>query len=137
MANVDRVNTKRLKEIISHYGWPTIKLVGYEASEGAELVLLHTPDLGFQRRMLPVLEKAAKRREIYGTNIANLIDIVLVRENKPQRFGTRFKIEPGRMIQYPLEDPQNLDKRRAELGLPPIAVYKKFLSDFYHLHVEW
>ena len=64
-----------------------------------------------------------------------LLDRVLVGEGKPQVYGTqgkRFEDWKGKEPELePIEDEANVDKRRAEVGLPPLAEYVKFLKQMY------
>jgi hypothetical protein len=54
----------------------------------------------------------------------------LVREGKPQVYGARAKPFEHRnyIIFEPIEDEANVDQRRAEAGLPPLAEYREFLK---------
>jgi hypothetical protein len=133
---IDDMLTARLKEIVASKGWPTIRLVGIKASSAASLVLIHSLDHEFQRKMLPELQKLVERDEIAGSDVATLIDKILVADGKPQRFGTQFAFHDGKMVMEPVEDPKHLEQRREKYLLPPMAEYKKLLADFYHMPVE-
>src|SRR5258708_1829277 len=54
---VDAELTTELKAIVAPKGWPTIRLVGLQASEHAALILMHSRDHDFQRSMLPQLRQ--------------------------------------------------------------------------------
>jgi hypothetical protein len=69
----DRKLTAELKEIVQKYGWPTIRLVGMEASQAAALILNHSPDHEFQRELLPKLSKTVEQDEIVGSDLARLL----------------------------------------------------------------
>ena len=49
-------------------------------------------------------------------------------KGRPQVYGTQSTIRDGQAIIDPIEDSAGLDARRAQLGLPPLAVYKRFLD---------
>jgi hypothetical protein len=133
LEKTDSFLTEQLKEIISAQGWPTIALVGMEASEAAALVLIHSPDHIFQQRMLPTLGQLVQEKKIVGTDIALLTDKILVSEGKLQRFGTQFSwVDNGSMVMNPVEDPVHLDERRNTYCLPPMDLYKRELSLTYH-----
>jgi hypothetical protein len=58
-------------------------------------------------------------------DVAFLTDRILVAEGRPQRYGTQFGAdEQGRRTLKPVEEPANLDKRRAAMGLEPENDYK-------------
>ena len=82
-----------------------------------------------------MVRDAYRANKLSGQNYALLLDRVLVAEGKPQVYGTQAKAfehwkgeEP---VLEPIEDEANVDKRRAEVGLPPLSVYIKFLKEMY------
>ena len=129
-------STADLKRIVSKNGWPTIALVGLPASENANLILTHSQDHNFQRKLIPKLQQLAEDGKILGSSVAGIVDKVLVSEGKPQRFGTQFKWASGLLEMLPVEDPENLEKRRAQYLLPPMTEYKKMLADLYHVKID-
>ena len=135
MAEIDAQLTSQLKEIVAKSGWPTIKLVGIDASNGAMLVLTHTKDHAWQLSLLPLLEKLADEGRIDGLPLAFVIDKELVAEGKLQRYGTQFTRVDSGIGMYGVEDPGGLDAARTRVGLPPIEEYKKQLEAMYHLTV--
>jgi hypothetical protein len=135
-AEVDERLTTELKEIVARHGWPTIALVGMDASNDAMTVLTHTPDHAWQRSMLPRLERLAAEGKIDGSALATVVDKELVSEGKPQRYGTQFKVVGGKMAMIAVEDPEGLDARRATVFLMPIKVYEGMLEKTYHLPVS-
>ncbi len=133
LTAIDAALTAHLKTIVQQHGWPTIALVGIEASNAALLLLTHTADHAWQRELLPQLETLADQRKIDGAALAFVIDKELVTEGKPQRYGTQFKFVDGGMAMIQVEDPGGLDSLRARTLLPPIDVYKAQLARLYHL----
>ena len=133
MPQTDGRLTAELQEIVRASGWPTIALVGIEASNAAMLILTHTPDHVWQRQLLPQLQQLADTGKIDGSSLALVIDKELVAEGKLQRYGSQFKFINGAMAMFAVEDPSNLDQRRAKVLLPPMDVYKEQLSQIYHL----
>jgi hypothetical protein len=135
-AAVDVQLTAEMKEIIARHGWPTIAMVGYEASNDAMTILTHTPDHAWQASLLPRLEKLAAEGKIDGAPLAMVVDKELVSEGKLQRYGTQFKVVDGKMAMFAVEDPEGLDARRATVFLMPIKVYEGMLEQTYHLKVS-
>lgn len=129
---VDRKLTAELKEIVQKHGWPTIRLVGIKASQAAALILNHSPDHDFQREWIPKLTKMVEQDEIVGTDLAPIIDKVLLSEGNPQLFGTVFRFEGEFMVMEPVQDPEHLDERRTQYLIPPMKEYIKMMEDFYH-----
>ena len=64
--------------------------------------------------------------------IALLEDRVALRKGKKQIYGSQIGIyENGTYYVDDLEDPDNVDKRRAEVGLGPLAAY------IQHWNLTW
>jgi hypothetical protein len=134
LKDVDAQLTAELKEIVAKSGWPTIALVGVDASNAAMLVLTHTRDRAWQASLLPELEELADQGKIDGSALAVVIDKELVGEGQLQRYGTQFKyLGNGEMALYSVEDPAGLDARRARVFLPPLAVEKQQMEAMYHM----
>ncbi|HXC94181.1 MAG TPA: DUF6624 domain-containing protein [Edaphobacter sp.] len=133
LAPTDIRLTGELQQIVQKNGWPTIALVGIDASNAAMLVLTHTADHEWQRQLLPQLQSLADADKIDGSSLALVVDKELVAEGKMQRYGSQFKFINGAMAMFAVEDPGGLDQRRAKALLPPLAIYKQMLSDMYHL----
>ena len=122
MGVVDDTHRRRLNAIIDQHGWPGKTLVGADGANAAWLIAQHADiDRAFQKKCLEKIE-AMPRGEVEPRHIAYLTDRILVGEHKPQRFGTQMD---GQFKPRPIEDEANVDKRRAEMGLDPLAVYLK------------
>ena len=133
---VDARLTAELKQIVAQKGWPTIALVGIDASNAAMLILTHSPDHAWQRQLLPQLQELAEAAKIDGSSLALVVDKELVSEGKLQRYGSQFMFIGGKMSMYAVEDPAHLDNRRAEALLPPMSIYKQMMAQIYHLEVS-
>ena len=131
MRGIDTENTERLGEIVERHGWPTNTLVGKDGAQAAWLLVQHA-DLApkFQRKCLDLMAKVP-RDEIRQEDIAYLTDRVLLAEGRKQVYGTQFTMENGKCKPRPLEDEASVDKRRKEVGLPPLAVYLKESEAYY------
>jgi hypothetical protein len=127
--------TLELKQIVKEKGWPTIALVGIDASNAAMLILTHTADHAWQRQLLPQLQALAGTDKIELGPLAMVIDKELIAEGKLQRYGSQFSSINGGIAMYAVEDPANLDQRRARALLPPMDVYKNQMEQIYHLKV--
>ncbi len=123
---LDSVNTAQLEEIIAKNGWPGKSLVGNQAAMAAFIVLQHS-SIEIQEKYLPMVEAAAAKGEIERAHLAMLQDRILMRRDKPQKYGTQLWNDPstGKLGLYPIEDSSGVDLRRAEVGLPPIYEYLK------------
>ncbi|HKC64126.1 MAG TPA: DUF6624 domain-containing protein, partial [Pyrinomonadaceae bacterium] len=135
MDVIDRRNTSRMRSIIKEYGWPGPALVGWDGAEAAFLLIQHADHLT-QKGLLPLMQKEYRVGNLSGPNYALFIDRVLVEDGKPQLYGSRARPsdqwKAGEPVLYPIEDEADVDKRRAEVGLPPLAEYLEFIKQMYH-----
>ncbi|HVE59358.1 MAG TPA: DUF6624 domain-containing protein [Pyrinomonadaceae bacterium] len=135
LEKIDKPNTARLEEIFNTQGFPTAKEVGKDGVEAFLLILQHAPDEALRQKCLKPVKKAFKRKEITPSEFAGYVDRLLVRQNKPQIYGSNFDFKEGRLVMSAVKDRKNLDARRRKIGLPPIEEYAKKLKEFYNLEV--
>jgi hypothetical protein len=115
----------RLAEIMTAYGWPTIELVGAEASRCAWKLAQHADrQLDVQRRALALLEAAVADGQASRRDLAMLRDRVLVNEGRRQLYGTQIAgVTDGAPVPWPVADPKRMEELRAEADLEPFAVH--------------
>jgi hypothetical protein len=120
---VTTTNADRLSEIMDEYGWPTVTLVGAEPSRRAWLIAQHADrQLDVQRRALALMDRAAAAGEAALDQVAMLLDRVRVNEGRTQVYGTQVAgVRDGAPLRWPCEDPDEVDQRRAGVGLPPLG----------------
>lgn len=122
MAAVHDTNAARLRAIIATHGWPTETLVGVDGAKAVHRIAQHSinhPE--FMRECRRLLEEASARDEAPRWQFAYLDDRIRVYEGLPQRYGTQWRGGPHGLEPYPIEDPDHVDERRAELELPSLA----------------
>lgn len=112
-------HTKRLKEIVAKYGWPSKRLVGLDGSHAA-FELLQQADLPFQEQALALMQ-ALPPGQVVKLDLALLTDRVAIRNHKPQVYGTQLLCLDNQLGPGPVVDPENLNKRREEIGLPQLG----------------
>ena len=66
------------------------------------------------------------------SHIAYLTDRVAVNEGRPQRYGTQFTLVDGKMVPQPIENLDELDERRADMGLQSMAEYTQHMEGHNH-----
>lgn len=128
---IDIKNTARMKEVIDTIGWPSISMVGKEAAHKAWLLVQHADhDVEFQKKCLDLI-KNLPEGEINPQDLAYLEDRVRVNESRSQVYGTQFFKDPetGLHKPRPIEDLENLEKRRADMGLVTMEEDLKFWDD--------
>ena len=126
MIYKDSLNLIKISKILDEKGWVGKDVVGAQANETLYLVIQHSP-LQYQQKYLPMMREAVKKGNANSRNLAYLEDRIALREGKRQIYGSQIAINSitGKSHISPLQDPDNVDKRRAEVGLGPIANYAK------------
>jgi hypothetical protein len=124
-TSIDKANQARIDEIVKTHGWPGKKEFGQKAATAAFLVIQHsTPEM--MRRYLPILQNAMENGDADKQSFAMLDDRVRTHEGRPQRYGSQIRgNRDTKMTFWQIEDEENVDKRRAEMGLEPLAEYAK------------
>ena len=122
----DSLNLIEVKAILDKYGWVGPDVVGGQGSVTLFLVIQHA-DQATQEKYLPMMREAVKNGKAQSGSLALLEDRVALRQGKRQIYGSQIGRDPETQVYYvsPLEDPENVDKRRADVGLPPLAEYVK------------
>ena len=128
VADIDAENTEWLRGVVDDKGWPTYSAVGPDSADAAWLIVQHADeDISFQRRCLDLIA-ALPSDEVSKSNFAYLTDRVLLAEGEDQIYGTQFVVREGKWVPSRLLDSDNVDARRAEVGLQPLAEYAEMLT---------
>jgi len=126
MSYKDSINLIKVTEILDKNGWVGTDKIGGQANQTLFLVIQHS-DLKTQQKYLPMMREAVKNKNANGSALALLEDRVGLGEGKRQVYGSQIGQDNETQKHYvlPLDDPDNVDKRRAEVGLGPLADYVK------------
>jgi len=122
-------NAARIREILDEYGWPAPELVGSDGTEAAWLLVQHG-GADIQERALELMRTSAEPG-VTAADIALMTDRILVERGQPQLYGSQFQFVENKLVQYPVDAPDSVETRRAEVGLPPMAEYVRMLEQAY------
>jgi len=124
ISEKDSINLIKVKTILDTRGWLGADVVGEQGNTTLFLVIQHS-DIKTQERYLPMMRQAVKNGKAKGSSLALLEDRVALRQGRMQIYGSQINrdIKTQSFYVSPLEDPDNVDKRRAEVGLQPLAEY--------------
>lgn len=128
IIELDALNVVFIKKIVYEYGWPGYTLVGSVGSHAFWLLVQHTPDINFQSYCLELLEKAVAAGDASPIDLAFLTDRVYMHAGKKQIYGTQVNED---LTLYPIENEENVDERRAALGLCPLEEYLRIINELY------
>jgi hypothetical protein len=125
---IDSINLIKVEKILAEYGWLSADIVGEQGNRTLFLVIQHSPDYKVQQKYLPMMREAVKKGNADSKGLALLEDRVALGEGKKQIYGSQLEMDykTNLYVLSPLIDPDNVDKRRAEVGLKSIAEYLKF-----------
>ncbi|HRP00490.1 MAG TPA: hypothetical protein PLN54_13725 [Flavobacteriales bacterium] len=124
MAEKDSLNLIVVKHILDERGWLGPDVVGEKGSSTLFLVIQHS-DLATQEKYLPLMREAVAKGNARASSLALLEDRVALGQGRRQTYGSQigFDEETGASFLLPLEDPDQVDERRASMGLGPLKEY--------------
>ncbi|GAA2264142.1 hypothetical protein GCM10010415_30000 [Streptomyces atrovirens] len=130
--HTDHANTNVLRRILAEHDWPGHRLVGPHAARAAWSIALHSDDdPAFQRAATTLLGRAVQAGDALVQHWAHLHDRALITSRRTQEYGTQLLLFADGIELCPLRAPESVDKRRATVGLPPIAVALKTVRRRY------
>lgn len=123
----DSINLIKITKILDKYGWLGEDVIGGQGNSTLFLVIQHS-DIKTQEKYLPMMKEAVKKGKANSSSLALLEDRVALRKGEKQIYGSQIgrDQETGKFYVLPLADPENVDKRRAEVGLGTIQEYISF-----------
>ncbi len=127
------INERKVKNILDSYGWPTKEMSGEQGNWTICNVIQHS-DNKVRIQYLPMMRQAVKDKKLEPRFLVRAEDRIATERGDLQIYGGQMKYYPETRSfnVWPVFDPKNIDKRRAEIGLEPIAVFLKNRFDF-----EW
>jgi hypothetical protein len=124
--NINNVNT--IKDIIGEIGFPTIQLTSEKAYRTTVLVILHSGDLELLNNSIKTMENM-DASSIQRKDIPYMIDKSRVIQGRPQLYGTQYKIDKDGIFEFiEIENPEELEKRRALYGMESFTKYRKTIE---------
>lgn len=124
MKTTDSLNLIQVEAIIKKHGWLGSDKIGSQANTTLFMVIQHA-ELPAQVKYLPMMREAVKKGNARSSSLALLEDRVALKQGKKQIYGSQisWNMKTNESFVAPLEDPDNVDLRRAEVGLPSLQAY--------------
>lgn len=129
-------NAQRCMEIFNQIGYPTHSLVGPDASQAFWLLVQHADtDPVFQEQVANAMKPAVIQGDAPALSLAMLTDRVRVNTDRPQIYGSQVLYDMQHARAYPktTENPEQVDQRRAEVGLAPLWKYMNDMSELNYM----
>jgi len=134
MKASDKQNQLFIGSFLDRCGW--LKGLSAEENNTIFLVIDHA-DTAFMARYFPILKLQADQGIVAKRDLATLQDRMQLRSGKKQTYGTQT-LKTGNIVTiWPIDDPQNLDERRKEMGLLTMNEYIELLKKTYQSEVIW
>ena len=115
-------NIKKIKEILGNENWPDTTLIGPRGNEIICTILQHS-DLEIREHYIPRMKQAVLDKKLEPRWLVRAEDRIRTDKGDLQLYGGQMKWyrETKTFNVWPVYEPENIDKRRAEIGLGPIA----------------
>ncbi|OIQ30424.1 MAG: hypothetical protein BM564_03395 [Bacteroidetes bacterium MedPE-SWsnd-G2] len=127
------INEKKVTQYLDTYGWPEPERSGERGNWTICNVIQHS-DNAVRIKYLPMMREAVKANKLEPRFLVRAEDRIATERGDLQIYGGQMKYYPETKSfnLWPVYDPENIDKRRAEIGLGPIDEFLKLRFDF-----EW
>tara|TARA_B110000014_G_C19912179_1_gene472045 strand:+ start:89 stop:769 length:681 start_codon:yes stop_codon:yes gene_type:complete len=127
------INERKVKVILDKYGWPGKDIIGEQGNWTICNVIQHS-DNEVRVKYLPMMRQAVKDKKLHPRFLVRTEDRIATERGDLQIYGGQMKYYPETKSfnVWPVYDPVNIDKRRAEIGLEPISEFLKRRFNF-----EW
>jgi hypothetical protein len=122
MAELNRANSSRLRQMIAVFGWPGLALVGDSGSRAAWRIALHSyAEPEFMRQCRDLIDRATQANDAPRWQFAIIEDRIRVYEGRPPLYGTQLRHGPQGLEPHPIENEARVNSMRAQAGLPMLA----------------
>lgn len=123
-GEVDKRNTEWLVQVVKEHGWIDATRFGRTAAGQAFMLVQHSGHLPLMTFALPKIEMDVKAKRADPQDFALLCDRLRLRLGEQQLYGSQIGTSILReQVVLATEDPANVEVRRRELGLKPLADY--------------
>jgi hypothetical protein len=130
MSQTDHEHSAALEAIFVRYGVPTYRMVGPQATaEFVTMVTHQSPE--FRKKVLPKLKANVDAGQADPGSYAIVFDRSQTDEGKKQVYGENLTCdtEHPKLHIGPIEDEDNVDKRRAAIGLMRLRLYAQLVVE--------
>ena len=134
---LDSLNLIKIEKIFEKYGYPSKIKVGTRFSGTAFLVVQHS-NLATMKKYYKLFEDAVNKGDLEKPSFALFVDRYRMWSDEKQLYGSQVRdyLGNGKWAFHPIEDEENVNKRRAEMGLGTLEEYAKHFNIDYKLPVK-
>lgn len=115
------INIKKIRHLLDSSGWPEPTESGERGNRTICNVLQHA-DQNTREHYIPMMKKAVLDKKLEARFLVRAEDRLATDRGQLQIYGGQMKYYPETKSfnVWPVFDPENVDKRRAEIGLGPL-----------------
>jgi hypothetical protein len=127
ITHVIRINNLiEIDKILAQYGWPGEDVIGEDGGHSLFAIIQHA-NMNTRPKYVPIMRKAVTNGVCRPRYLAGVEDRIATDQGKLQIYGDQVKFYPKTETfdVWPIIDPENVDQRRASIGLGPIAIHLK------------
>ena len=123
-ASLDSLNLIKVEKFLTEHGWLGAEKIGWKSNAALFFVIQHA-DIDTQKKYLPLMKEATSKGNARADYLALLEDRIAIRLGKKQIYGSQIghNSKTGEFYVLPLKDPDNVNKRRFQVGLNSMEDY--------------
>ena len=125
------INEEKITNLLDTYGWPKKEVIGEQGNWTICNVIQHAEN-DVRIKYLPMMKEAVLEKQLQPRFLVRAQDRIATEQGQLQIYGGQMKYYPETKSfnVWPVFEPENIDKRRAEIGLESIAEFLKSRFNF-------
>lgn len=126
LDKVDSINLIKVENILDNYGWLGKEVVSEKGTNALWLIIDHA-EPAVQKRYIGVMRQAIEEGRLEGKYLALVEDRIALDSGQEQIYGTQYILNEKSNLNelLPVMDIEQIDVRRAKVGLTPLREYLK------------
>ena len=124
--SIQASNIVKIDEILAQYGYPGEEIIG-EAGGYALFSMIQHSNEQTRPKYVPIMKKAVQQGHCRARYLTSIEDRIATDRGALQIYGNQVKYYPETKTfdVWPIQNPAEVDQRRAKVGLRPIAIRLK------------
>ena len=125
------INERKVRKILDTHGWPEKRIIGEMGNRTIANVLQHSAN-EIRIKYLPMMRAAVEANQLHPHFLVRAEDRIATERGELQLYGGQMKYYPATKSfnVWPVYDPENINERRAAMGLGPIEEHLKSRFNF-------
>jgi VWFA-related protein len=121
--------TRRICSLLNSETWPIRASVGEEGMNAFLYLIGRTLTIRMQLELYPLVAASFEKGDLTGSEtLAAYVDRLRIALGRKQLYGTQVSKKDGFLVQAPIENAVDVDKRRESMKLVPLRQYERALE---------